>query len=267
MDDPTDNQAGGQTGGDWAKPLLDLGRTLIYWCYFIAAFLCFFDLFYALAFLFSRDLQRAFQRINHRFYRGFFGLVTAITPQVRFEIDPEVRNIRGAVVVSNHVSYLDPILLVSLYPRQKTIVKHTFFRAPVFGTLLRISGYLPSESSGRLADLMISQMESMPDFLAGGGNLFIFPEGTRSRAGAVNPFHKGAFKIAKRCEAPLHVIRIRHTDRFFPPGRFRFRTCGDITVTVEPAGIIPAEIVAGAAVADLMERARAMLAEEKHPLP
>ena len=220
------------------KPLADILIPLVAWTYFTLGFVIFFAPLYMTAALFSRDRQGRFQRLNHHFYRWFFRLTGAITPGLSYRIPDAVRAIRGSVIVSNHISYLDPILLISLYPRQKTIVKRTFFRVPIFGRVIRQSGYLPSATDGDLDLLMIEQMEKMPDFLADGGNLFIFPEGTRSRNGRIGRFNPGAFKIAGRCNVPIQVLRIRNTDRLFPPGGFRFNTCVANTITVERVGSI-----------------------------
>ncbi len=52
------------------------------------------------------------------------------------------------MIVANHLSFLDPILFVSLFEKQKTIVKSDYFRLPVFGWILRTSGYIPSLGGG-----------------------------------------------------------------------------------------------------------------------
>ena len=57
----------------------------------------------------------------------------------------------------------------------------------------------------------------MGDYLSSGGNLFIFPEGTRSRDGKIGKFNDGAFKIAKRFEAPIKVLQIKNTNGLFTP--------------------------------------------------
>lgn len=101
------------------------------------------------------------------------------------------------------------------------------------GWVLKLSGYLPSVSEGRLAEVMLRRMETLASDLTAGANLFIFPEGTRSRDGRIGPFNTGAFKIARLCRAPLKVIFIRNADRLFKPDKFLFNTCTANTITVE----------------------------------
>jgi 1-acyl-sn-glycerol-3-phosphate acyltransferase len=78
----------------------------------------------------------------------------------------------------------------------------------------------------------------MRAYLASGGNLFIFPEGTRSRSGAVGPFEKGAFTIAKLCCAPIQVLRIENTNKVYPPDCFLFNTGVPVEISVSLAGSI-----------------------------
>jgi 1-acyl-sn-glycerol-3-phosphate acyltransferase len=156
---------------------------------------------------------------------------------VKWRIAEEVRNLRASVIVANHLSFLDPILFVSLFERQKTIVKSDYFRYPVFGWILRRSGYVPSLAEGLFSASMIDQVKALQGYLASGGNLFIFPEGTRSRSGRIGPFDKGAFKIARLCQAsPIRVVLIRNTHRLFPPDRFLFNTRDEAAIEVELAG-------------------------------
>jgi 1-acyl-sn-glycerol-3-phosphate acyltransferase len=154
-------------------------------------------------------------------------------PRQRFEIDEKVAEIGSAVVVCNHLSYLDPLLLISLFPRHRTIVKTKFFSTPIFGWMISKAGYLPATGEGPFAGRMIEQMETMEEYLRDGGNLFIFPEGTRSRDGRMGEFNRGAFKIARMCKVPLYILRLSNTDKLFTPGRFVFNSRIKNTIRVE----------------------------------
>jgi len=216
----------------WLYALKDLMITLILWGYYTIGFVILFAPFYVCARLFSRDVSRAFQRLNSRFYRWFFVLLRLLVPGCQWRVDPAVRTIRGGVIVANHLSYLDPILLISFFKRHSTIAKQRLFHIPLYGRMLRLSGYIPSSAAGPLAGLMLASMEKMPAFLSSGGNLIVFPEGTRSRDGQIGPLNTGAFKIARLCKAPIHVLYIEKTDRLFRPGRFLFDTRAADTVRV-----------------------------------
>jgi len=238
--------------------------TLLLWGYFTLGFLIIFSPFYLAAYLFSENCENSFQRLNHQFYKGFFFLIRIFIPGQKWHIDGGIKSIRSSVIVCNHLSYLDPLLLISLYPRHKTIVKSTFFSVPIFGWMLKRSGYIPSTSEGRLSELMIDSFDTMDDFLVSGGNLFIFPEGTRSRNGTIGRFNKGAFKIARLCQTPIKVLYIRNTNKLFTPGKFLFNTLVSNTITVEPiTGIEPDYQSDKFSISELMSQIRSLLENQK----
>ena len=123
--------------------------------------------------------------------------------------------------------------MIALFQKHKTIVKARFLGLPIFGWIIKKSGYLPSTSEGRYSKMMIEQMETLPDYLASGGNLFVFPEGTRSRDGQLGEFNHGAFKIARMYRAPIYVLEINNTDKLFTPGKFLFNTRIPNTISVK----------------------------------
>ncbi len=210
----------------------DAAVTLACWGYFIFAFVFPFCLIYGGAWLLPGRREPRFQRINSWYYRGFFRLLAIIAPRHRLLIDEEVRRIRSAVIVCNHLSYLDPLLMLALFSRQKTVVKTRFFKVPIFGWVLRNAGYFPADGAGRYRQMMIEQVEGMEKYLAAGGVFFIFPEGSRSRDGEIGSLHRGAIKIARLCRAPIHVLHLEGTDRLFAPGKFFFHAHMANTITL-----------------------------------
>jgi len=244
----------------YLKPVSDLTATLLLWAYFTLGFVVFFSPFYLAAYLFSENLEYSFQKLNHLFFKGFFFLIRFFIPGQKLRISGEIGSIRSSVIVCNHQSYLDPLLLISLFPRHKTIVKSTFFSVPILGWLLRQSGFLPSTSEDRLSELMIERLETMDDFLASGGNLFIFPEGTRSRDGTIGRLNKGAFKIARLFRTPIEVLYINNTNKLFTPGKFLFNTLVPNTITVEHiAGIEPDYSSENFSISDMRFRVKSLL--------
>lgn len=254
--------SGETTGRACASPgqAVDLLVTLLLWSYFTVGFVVFFLPSYLAAALFSRERETAFQRLNQLFYRGLLGLLRVLAPRHSWRIDDRVARIRSSVIVCNHLSYLDPLIMIALFRRHKTIVKARLFRIPIFGWFLKNSGYMPAAADGALAGLMVEQFEKMREFLAAGGNLFVFPQGTRSQDGQSIRFGKGAFAIARHCRAPIRVVRLRNTDRLFPPGRFLFRTLVsnrislDCIATFAPDANDPPHTLA-----ETMEQVRALL--------
>lgn len=242
--------------------LSDLAVTLICWTYFTFGFILFFSPGYVLAYLFSSQREIRFQRLTCIFFRGFFCIVRALAPRHQWKIDPRIAAIKSAVLVCNHLSYLDPLLFISLLERQKTIVKTKFFKVPVFGWFIRNAGYLPADAEGKFAGMMIHQVEQMEDYLNHGGNLFVFPEGTRSRNGKIGNLNRGSLKIARLYRAPIYVLRLTGTDRMFTPGKFFFNTQIKNTIRLSIADHIEADSSQSLSLAELEERIRKTLRRE-----
>src|SRR5512133_2801433 len=110
------------------KAPIDCIVTLILWLYFIFGYCIFYIPVLLVMMPFIRDRGAMFQKINHYFYHGFFVLLRLITPGLKIKINEQTGRLQSAVVVSNHRSYLDPLLMISIFPRHKTIVKGIFFK-------------------------------------------------------------------------------------------------------------------------------------------
>jgi 1-acyl-sn-glycerol-3-phosphate acyltransferase len=242
------------------KFIRDFSVTVIIWAYYILGFLVLFSPFYLVAF-FSVQREEAFQRWNHRLHRILFFLLRVLVPKVKWHISEEVKALRSCLIIANHLSFLDSILFVSLFEKQKTIAKSDYFRYPVFGWILRTSGYIPSAAEGLFTVNMIDQIKNMKDYLASGGNLFIFPEGTRSRDRRIGPFDQRVFKIARLCHAaPIKVVLIRNTDKLFPPDSFLLNTNDEQVITVELAGSLDPDYQSDAfSLPGLMAEARSLM--------
>ncbi|HHE74121.1 MAG TPA: 1-acyl-sn-glycerol-3-phosphate acyltransferase, partial [Desulfobacteraceae bacterium] len=124
----------------YLKPVSDIIVTLLLWSYFTVGFVILFFPSYLTAYLFSENREITFQRLNYKFYKGFFSLARLLVFGHKWLISDDVRSIRSSLIVCNHISYLDPILFLSLFEKQKTIVKSTFFRVPICGGVLKSSG-------------------------------------------------------------------------------------------------------------------------------
>jgi len=243
--------------------ITDFLVTFILWIYFTFGYLFIVLFLFLPVYFFAKNRSTALQNLNHVHLKIFFVLIGLLVPRTEFDIDENIRQIQSSVIVCNHLSYLDPILLVSLFKRQRTIVKHTFFKVPIFGWFLKNYGYMSAGAGNTMGSAMIDNLEDVKKHLAAGGVLFVFPEGHRSRDGKLAPFNKGVFIIARYCNAPLKLILISGTDNLFPPGHFLFNTRNDNKIKLEFIGSLEpdykANIFSMSAVADQARR----LFEEK----
>ncbi len=192
--------------------------TCLLWIYFAGFFVAGYWLLIAIA----RVLRgrRAMARVVCRYLALFLKVACLMVRGMRIEV-PELARLKsttGSVVVCNHISFLDPLLVLSRIPNIITIVRPDFFRVPFFGWLLSGSGFLKPSlfTEGQ------PWIDEVASHLRSGGNLLIFPEGRRSRDGKLSPFKKGAFFLAKHLGAPLVVLKVTGTNEVFPPGQWFF---------------------------------------------
>ncbi|MED5618418.1 lysophospholipid acyltransferase family protein [Ideonella sp. BN130291] len=112
-----------------------------------------------------------------------------------------LRNERGIIVVANHPSMLDALILVARLPRSACIMKAELMRNVFLGAGARLAGYIRNDSARGMIRLAVEDLKH-------GGQLVIFPEGTRTTQQPVNPFRPGVTLIAKLANAPIQTVFI-----------------------------------------------------------
>lgn len=132
------------------------------------------------------------------------------------------------IFMSNHVSNLDPPILVPLIPRRTSVlVKKELFRVPILGRAMRLASLVPVDRSNR--DAAIASLRAAAEVLARGIPMTIFVEGTRSFDGRLLPFKKGPFYLAMESGVPVVPVTIVGTHHILPKRRFSIRK-GEATV-------------------------------------
>nr|WP_318383440.1 lysophospholipid acyltransferase family protein [uncultured Enterobacter sp.] len=112
-----------------------------------------------------------------------------------------LRNERGCLVVANHPTLIDYVLLASVMPETDCIVKSALLQNPFLGGVVRAADYLVNSQ----ADALLPACQQR---LAQGDTLLIFPEGTRTRPGEAMTLQRGAANIAVRCGSDLRIVVI-----------------------------------------------------------
>ena len=123
-----------------------------------------------------------------------------------------IQQSRGTVYCVNHTSNLEPpiifMALASIHPRLKILYKaelRKFF--PVLRNAFDLVGFVPIERRNR--EQSSRAIDAAAAALAGGDSFMVFPEGTRSRSGALLPFKKGGFLMAIRGQATIVPVAIQ----------------------------------------------------------
>lgn len=118
---------------------------------------------------------------------------------------------RGLVIVANHPSLLDALMLVAQLPRSFCVMKASLMRNPFLGPGALLARY----SRNDCARTMVRQAV---DDLRAGGQLVMFPEGTRTTGTALHPFHGGFALIARRAQVPVQTVFIDTTSPYLGKG-------------------------------------------------
>jgi 1-acyl-sn-glycerol-3-phosphate acyltransferase len=122
------------------------------------------------------------------------------------------------IFMSNHVSNLDPPLLVPLIPRRTSVLaKKEIWRIPILNKALDLAEIVPVERSNREA--AISSIRRAGEVMRHHINMTIFPEGTRSPNGRLLPFKKGPFHLAAETGFPIVPVTILGTYEMMPKSR------------------------------------------------
>lgn len=148
------------------------------------------------------DHRRRCTRLLHhgerQFARAarFVGLVDFV-----ISAPPSVDLARPYVMISNHPSYVDMILVLGAFENLTCMTKGSWSRHWALGPLLRATNYLPGPGSGlRQSEQML---DSMVAHLRAGHPLLIFPEGQRSMKDQLRRFRRGAVEAAVRANVPI----------------------------------------------------------------
>ena len=162
------------------------------------------------------------------------------------------------VIVSNHLSNFDPIVLLSMARKRKIVYisKESNFRLPLAGAYIRGAGFLPIDRENALR-AMRTLGEAGEKMKAYGVDVGIYPEGTRSKTGKLLRFKKGAFVLAQRSEAPIVVTVTRGSD-MVGKNLKRFRRT---RVEMEVLEVIEKERVTSMSADELMLYTRNVIAE------
>jgi 1-acyl-sn-glycerol-3-phosphate acyltransferase len=151
-------------------------------------------------------------RVSRAFLRVLFRLYNRLEVSGREHIPPT----GGVLLVANHTSYADPPIAGPTCPRPVNFMaKADLFRIPVLAGFIRRTHAFPVNRGG--ADQ--HALRHAVRLLKNGEVLLIFPEGTRSPDGRLQPFEAGAAFIALASEAQVIPMAIDGADRMLPRGK------------------------------------------------
>jgi 1-acyl-sn-glycerol-3-phosphate acyltransferase len=135
-------------------------------------------------------------------YRGFW-CFTRVFNMLRIDgraLEP-LREEAGMVIVANHPSLLDAMVLVARLPRAACVMKASLMRNPFLAAGALLARYIPNDSAHGMVRQAVADLRA-------GGQLVMFPEGTRTLRAPLNPLQPGFALIAKHAKVPIQTVFI-----------------------------------------------------------
>jgi 1-acyl-sn-glycerol-3-phosphate acyltransferase len=206
------------------------------------------------------DRRRVALHLYSCFWASFYVYVNPLW-RVRFLGRGKLPWRGAAVIVANHLSLVDILVLYGLYRPFKWVSKEENFKIPFAGWNMTLNGYVRLTRGDRksIRDMMARSLE----LLRQGAPLLVFPEGTRSATGELQGFKMGAFTLAKEAGCPVVPVALTGTADSLPKRglvlRNTMRAVVEVLDPLDPRDFPSAEALrdaARAAVAASIERRR-----------
>jgi 1-acyl-sn-glycerol-3-phosphate acyltransferase len=115
---------------------------------------------------------------------------------------------RAVVFCANHQSHIDPpILFNALHRRLHVLFKAELKQLPLLGRAFEVGGFVAIDRARR--DQSMMAIEQVAESLRHGNSFLTFPEGTRSKTGALLPFKRGPFLMAIKAQVPVVPVAVQ----------------------------------------------------------
>jgi 1-acyl-sn-glycerol-3-phosphate acyltransferase len=166
---------------------------------------------FPLMFVFIRNPDRrrylARQAIGHGFaaFTAFMRALGLFT--LRIEGREHIDDQRRQLIIANHPTLIDVVILISLFPQANCVIKEAVVRNPFMRSTVRAADYISNRAPEEL-------LESCVEYLTTGNSLLLFPEGTRTSPGESIVFKAGAATVAARTGVDILPIIIECEPHF-----------------------------------------------------
>lgn len=199
---------------------MDTLRSLFTWIYGLLFILLMFPVTF-LIWVFSMPFDKE-RRLVHRWmlFQGSFMAVTCPLWRLTIEGREKIKQDEAYIMICNHQSILDILLLNRLGNSFRWVSKTENYRLPILGASMRMARYIEIERGNK--ESVIRMMDLAVEALDKGISVMMFPEGTRSRDDQPGPFKTGAFQLALRANRPVLPIILDGTGKVLPKKGLKF---------------------------------------------
>ncbi len=192
--------------------------------------------------------NRNTQNAIHHMFRGYLRMLQALgVLRIDLAGARDLGSLKGKLIVANHPTLLDVVLLMAVIPRVQCIVKHQLWNSFYLRGVVRQAGYIRNDLEPE------ALVEACRAAIESGTNLIIFPQGTRTRPDASLRFHRGFANIALLAKADIQMVRITCEPLYLSKGEPWWR----IPAKAPRFRVVPGECLE---VATLSDRPRALAA-------
>ncbi len=164
---------------------------------------------------------------------------------------------RPYVILSNHESFVDMLLLSHLPWEMKWLSKETVFKIPLVGWLMSMAGDVRLIRGNKAS--IVEAMKDCSDRLGKRTSVMLFPEGTRTRDGSLGQFKDGAFRLAIEHQVPILPLVVNGTREALQAGSWKMNVTDAEVRVMEP---ISTTGLTTDDVPELRERVRNIIAAE-----
>ena len=226
------------------------------WIFFFVSSLVFFPIL-ALIRAFTQPFDSRRLWLAHQFTSIWGSSFTWLNPLWKVKITGKNNIEKGKtyVMVSNHQSLLDILVLFRLFRQYKWVAKIELFKVPILGWTMLLNRYIAIDRTNKTSHLKM--MKKCEINLANRNSIMIFPEGTRSEDGQIQSFKDGAFKLALDTHTDILPIVLSGTAESIPKSGLMFKKFQTIRVQVLPA--VPYNQFSGKSVRELANEVREMM--------
>ncbi|MGB7574591.1 MAG: lysophospholipid acyltransferase family protein [Thermodesulfobacteriota bacterium] len=200
-------------------------RTIYVWSCIVVATLV-LGVFVLITYPFDRK-----GKVGH-YYAKLWGKVALLANGVKVRIEG-MGHLNGKgpyIFMSNHQGSYDIFALLGHLPYQfKWLAKKELFSIPFFGWTMAAVGYISIDRGGTRDT--VEAMNEAAQKIRDGMSVVIFPEGSRSPDGSIQPFKKGGFTLAIKSKVPIVPVAISGSRAIMPKDKFT-ATSGEIRILV-----------------------------------
>ncbi|BCS85941.1 glycerol acyltransferase [Prevotella herbatica] len=155
----------------------------------------------------------------HKLLYNMANIIVNKIPGVKFKFNNLVgeKFDKPAVIISNHLSHLDTLCLMTLCPKMIFITNKWAWNNHFYGSVIHQAEFLPA------SDGLDAHIDDLRSLYSRGYSICIFPEGTRSVDHRLHRFHKGAFYLAELLHADIVPVVMHGQDHVLPKTDFMLR--------------------------------------------